>query len=225
VRILVAEDSVRIREALATGLRRSGFAVDTVADGKQAWIHARTTEYDTIVLDIMMPEMDGLEALRLARGAGVDTPVLLLTARDAIDDRVRGLQAGADDYLVKPFAFEELLARVQALVRRRHWLRRSIIRVNDLELDTSRKVVTRAGKEIALKPREYAVLEYLAHRIGHPVSRSELEEHVYDQESQVNSNAIDSAICLLRAKLDDGSGRPLIHTRRGMGYVLSEHEP
>jgi DNA-binding response OmpR family regulator len=223
--VLVVEDSVRIREALTTGLRRCGFAVDAVGDGKQGWIHARTTEYDTIILDIMLPEMDGLEALRLARGAGVDTPVLLLTARDTIEDRVRGLQAGADDYLVKPFAFEELAARVQALVRRRHWLRRSTITVGDLELDTTRRVVTRAGSEVTLKPREYAVLEYLAYRAGQPVSRADLEEHVYDEQSQVNSNAIDSAICLLRAKLDNGTGRPLIHTRRGMGYVLSEQEP
>lgn len=224
LRILVADDSVRIREAVATGLRRNGYAVDTVGDGKQALIHARTTEYDVIVLDIMMPEVDGLEALRTARGAGVETPVLLLTARDTVADRVVGLQAGADDYLVKPFAFEELVARVQALIRRRHWLRRSVIRVGDLEVDTSRKTVSRAGRDVALKPREYAVLEYLAHRVGQPVSRSELEEHVYDEQSQVNSNAIDSAICLLRAKLEDGSGKPIIHTRRGLGYVLMEPE-
>jgi DNA-binding response OmpR family regulator len=225
MRVLIVEDSVRIREALLTGLRRSGYAVDAVGDGKQALIHARTTEYDAIVLDIMLPEMDGLEMLRQARAAGVETPVLLLTARDTVGDRVQGLQTGADDYLVKPFAFEELQARVQALVRRRHWLRRSIIRVGDLELDTSTKLVSRAGQDVSLKPREYAILEYLAHRAGQPVSRAELEEHVYDQDSQVNSNAIDSAICILRAKLDNGSGRPLIHTRRGMGYVLAEQEP
>src|SRR5438045_1577588 len=131
MRVLVAEDSVRIREAVVTGLRRCGYAVDAVGDGKQALLHARTTEYDALVLDIMLPEMDGLDALRQARSAGVDTPVLLLTARDSIDDRVLGLRAGADDYLVKPFAFEELIARVQALVRRRHWLRRPVIKVGD----------------------------------------------------------------------------------------------
>jgi two-component system copper resistance phosphate regulon response regulator CusR len=225
LRLLVAEDSVRIREALVTGLRREGYAVDAVADGKLAWISARTTEYDAIILDIMLPEMDGLEVLQRSRQAGVQAPVLLLTARDAIDDRVRGLQAGADDYLVKPFAFEELVARIQALVRRQHAVRNSVVRVDDLEIDASRKQVFRAGAEVPLKPREYAILEYLAHHVDRPVSRIELEEHVYDQDSQVHSNAIDSAICSLRAKLEVTGARPLIHTRRGVGYVLSAREP
>jgi DNA-binding response OmpR family regulator len=224
VRILVAEDSDRIRGALVTGLRREGYAVDAVADGKQAWIHSRTTEYDVIVLDIMLPEMDGWEVLKRAREEGVETPVLVLTALDAVDNRVKGLQGGADDYLVKPFAFEELVARVQALVRRRHAIRQPVVKVDDLEIDSARKIVSRAGAEVPLKPREYAVLEYLAHRVDEPVSRMELEEHVYDQDSQVHSNAIDSAICSLRAKLDLPGTRPLIHTRRGVGYVLSARE-
>jgi two-component system copper resistance phosphate regulon response regulator CusR len=225
VRLLVAEDSTRIREALVTGLRRAGYAVDAVPDGKSAWIHARTTDYDAVILDIMLPELDGLEVLRQARQAGVDVPVLLLTARDTVDDRVTGLRAGADDYLIKPFAFEELVARVQALIRRRHAIRQTVVRVDDLEIDSARKQVSRGGAEVALKPREYAILEYLAHRVDRPVSRLELEEHVYDQDSQVHSNAIDSAICSLRAKLDLPGTRPLIHTRRGVGYVLSSREP
>jgi DNA-binding response OmpR family regulator len=220
--MLVVEDSVRIREALEQGLRRRGYAVDSVGDGRQALIYARTTEYDVIVLDIMLPEMSGLDCLRMAREQGVESAVLLLTARDAVEDRVRGLQCGADDYLVKPFAFEELVARVQALARRRHWSRRTLIRVSDLEIDTAAKQVRRAGVRIDLAPREYAVLEYLAHRTPNPISRSELEEHVYDQNSQVRSNAIDAAICTLRSKLDVGSRQPLIHTRRGIGYSLAE---
>lgn len=225
MRLLVVEDSARIREALEQGLRRRGYAVDSVADGRQALIHARTTDYDIIVLDIMLPEINGLDFLRMAREQGVEAAVLLLTARDSIDDRVRGLQCGADDYLVKPFAFEELVARVQALARRRHSSRRPLIRVSDLEIDTAAKQVRRAGEKIDLSPREYAVLEYLAHRTPSPISRAELEEHVYDQHSQVRSNAIDAAICNLRGKLDVGTRRPLIHTRRGIGYALAEDAP
>jgi len=223
MRMLVVEDSVRIREALEQGLRRRGYAVDSVGDGRQALIHARTTDYDVIVLDIMLPEMSGLECLRPAREHGVESAVLLLTARDAVEDRVRGLQCGADDYLVKPFAFEELVARVQALARRRHWTRKAIIRIADLEIDTANRQVSRAGTRLELTPREYAVLEYLAHRSPAPISRAELEEHVYDQHSQVRSNAIDAAICTLRGKLEVGAGPPLIHTRRGVGYFLAEH--
>ena len=222
MRMLVVEDSVRIREALEEGLRRRGYAVDAVGDGRQALIYARTTEYDVIVLDIMLPEMNGLDCLRAARDQGVESAVLLLTARDSVEDRVRGLECGADDYLVKPFAFEELVARVQALARRRHWSRRAVIRVGDLEVDTTRREVRRAGVRVTLTPREYAVLEYMAHRTPAPVSRAELEEHVYDQHSQVRSNAIDATVCVLRGKLDIGSRTALIHTRRGVGYALSE---
>lgn len=222
MRILVVEDSARIREALEQGLRRRGYAVDAVADGRQGLIHARTTDYDVIVLDIMLPEINGLDCLRMAREHGVESAVLLLTARDSVDDRVRGLQCGADDYLVKPFAFDELVARVQALARRRHSSRKPVIRVDDLEIDTAGKVVRRAGEMIDLSHREYAILEYLAHRAPNPISRAELEEHVYDQHSQVRSNAIDAAICILRGKLDVGSRRALIQTRRGIGYALAE---
>ncbi|MFA6043518.1 MAG: response regulator transcription factor [Phycisphaerales bacterium] len=225
MRVLVVEDSARLREAVQTGLQRHGFAVDATGDGRQGLICARTTEYDVIVLDIMLPEMDGLELLTEARAKGVDAMVLLLTARDAVEDRVKGLQAGADDYLVKPFAFDELVARVQALARRKHGARSTTIRVDDLEIDATAKKVKRGGIDVDLKPREYAILEYLAHRINRPVSRDELEEHVYDEGSQVRSNAIDSAVCNLRARLNVASCRPLIHTRRGLGYVLSEQSP
>ncbi len=224
MRVLVVEDSARIREAVEQGLRRRGYAVDAVADGKQGLIHARTTEYDVIILDIMLPEINGIDCLRMAREHGVESAVLLLTARDSVEDRVHGLQCGADDYLVKPFAFDELVARVQALARRRHSARKPMIRIGDLEIDLAAKVVRRAGDRIDLSSREYAILEYLAHRTPNPISRAELEEHVYDQHSQVRSNAIDAAICIIRGKLDVGSRRPLIHTRRGIGYALAEEE-
>lgn len=222
MRVLVVEDSARLRDAVQTGLQRHGFAVDVTGDGRQGLISARTTEYDVIILDIMLPEMDGLELLTQARSNDVDAMVLLLTARDSVEDRVKGLQAGADDYLVKPFAFDELVARVQALARRRHGTRSTTIRVDDLEVDTGTKRVRRGGIDVTLKPREYAILEYLAHRVNRPVTRDELEEHVYDEDSQVRSNAIDSAVCNLRAQLNVASCRPIIHTRRGLGYVLSE---
>lgn len=224
MRVLVVEDSARIREAVEQGLRRRGYAVDAVADGRQGLIHARTTDYDVIVLDIMLPEINGLECLRQAREHGVESAVLLLTARDSIEDRVHGLECGADDYLVKPFAFDELVARVQALARRRHSSRKPSIKIDDLEIDLAGKHVRRGGEKVELSHREYAILEYLAHRTPNPISRAELEEHVYDQHSQVRSNAIDAAICILRSKLDIGSRRPLIHTRRGIGYSLAEGE-
>ncbi|MCX5690702.1 MAG: response regulator transcription factor, partial [Planctomycetota bacterium] len=170
MRLLVVEDSVRIREALEQGLRRRGYAVDAVGDGRQALIHARTTSYDVIILDIMLPELNGLDCLKLAREQGVESAVLLLTARDAVEDRVRGLQCGADDYLVKPFAFEELVARVQALARRKHWSLKNVVRIADLEIDIAAKQVRRAGIAIELAPREFAVLEYLAHRSPNPIS-------------------------------------------------------
>lgn len=213
-----------MRTSLETALRRSGYAVDSVEDGRKGLLYARTTEYDIIVLDIMLPEVDGLQVLRHLRSHACDAAVLMLTARDSIQDRVEGLRQGADDYLVKPFALDELIARVGALARRRHGSRSAVVRVDDLEVDRTRRVVRRGGRTIELKPREYAILDYLAHKAGQPVSRHELEEHVYDEHSQVQSNAIDSAICTLRAKLSVGASRPLIHTRRGVGYVLSYGE-
>lgn len=220
MRVLLVEDSRRLQESISRGLRRNGYAVDVTGNGREGLIHARTTEYDVVVLDIMLPEMDGLTVLRRLREAGCGTHVLLLTAYDAVEDRVRGLSGGADDYLVKPFAFDELLARIGALVRRRHAAKDPLVRVDDLVIDTAARRVERAGVEVPLTPREYALLEYLAHRVGASVSRLELEEHLYDEHRQVSSNAVDSAVCALRARLDVGSRRPIIHTRRGFGYVL-----
>jgi DNA-binding response OmpR family regulator len=224
VRILVVEDSKRLRETVAYGLRATGYAVDEVADGRAGLIFARTSDYDVILLDIMLPEVDGLSILREIRSKGIPSSVLLLTAKDAVTDRVAGLRAGADDYLVKPFAFEELVARVEALARRRHQRPSPVVRVDDLEIDLTAREVRRSGQRIDLTPREYALLEFLAHRVGRPVSRTDLEEHLYEGDRQVLSNAIDSAVCQLRGKLNVGSGRRLIHTRRGMGYVLEARE-
>jgi two-component system, OmpR family, response regulator len=225
VRVLLVEDSVSLQRSVAQGLREAGWAVDVVGDGQQALIHARTTEYDVIVLDLMLPQIDGLTVLRRLRDKGVRSGVLILTARDTVDDRVLGLRSGADDYLVKPFALAELLARVGALARRAHGVQDSIIRVGPLELDSARRIVRLIGDTpctLELPPRELSLLEYLAHRAGHPVSRAELEEHLYDERSQVMSNAIDVAISSLRAKLLKAGCPPLIQTRRKLGYVLAE---
>lgn len=222
MRILIVEDSVVLRDSLAQGLREAGYAVDAVADGKRGLIHVQTTDYDVVVLDWMLPQMDGLAVLSAMRAKRMSAAVIMLTARDTVEDKVQGLAAGADDYLVKPFAFKELLARVQALARRRYGERSPVVTVGPLAIDSSARVVRIAGKEIGLTPREYAILEYLAARAGKPVTRAELEEHVYDDRSQVFSNAIDSAIGALRGKLKASGCPALIHTRRKVGYVLKE---
>jgi DNA-binding response OmpR family regulator len=230
MRILIVEDSAVLRDSLAQGLREAGYAVDAVADGKRGWIHAQTTDYDVIVLDWMLPEMDGLTVLGRLRDKRIPAPVLMLTAKDTLDDKVRGLTTGADDYLVKPFAFKELLARVQALTRRRHGERSPVLRIGPLTIDTSAKTANVArghGSAVALdlSPREYGLLAYLAAHAGKPVPRAELEEHLYDDRSQVFSNAIDSAVAALRGKLNAAGCPPLIHTRRKVGYVLKEGTP
>lgn len=224
MRILLVEDYEPIRASVAQGLREAGFAVDAAADGEEGLWYARTGEYDVIVLDLMLPKVDGLTILRTLRDAGLQTHVLVLTARDAMDDRVQGLDLGADDYLVKPFAFEELLARVRALVRRRYATKNPLIRVADLEIDTAARQVRRAGQTIPLTPREFALLEYLANRVGQVVSRTDIWEHVYDFHSDADSNVVDVYIGYLRKKIETSGLARLIHTRRGQGYVLSEQE-
>ena len=222
MRILIVEDSDKIRESVTQALREADYAVDAVADGRQGFIHAQTGDYDAVVLDLGLPELDGLSVLKKLREKKISTPVLLLTARDAIDDRVLGLQSGADDYLVKPFALDELLARVQALIRRSQGKSTPKIYVGPLMIDQVNKSASVRGRDIELTRREFALLEYLAHRAGKPVARHELEQHLYDDRSQVWSNAIDSTVCALRAKLTVAGCPPLIHTRRKVGYVLQE---
>ena len=221
MRLLVVEDSARLRQSVSTWLRRNGFAVDASADGEEGLWLAETNDYDAIVLDIMLPKLDGLALLQRLRKQGKQTHVLLLTAKDTVPDRVRGLELGADDYLVKPFALEELLARVKALCRRAYGSKDSRLAVADLEIDTTARKVSRAGQPVALQAREYALLEYLARRRGQIVTRAEIEEHIYGGEVEPASNAVDSAICSLRQKLGEANPTPLIHTRRGLGYELA----
>lgn len=221
MRILVVEDSQSLRQTVSVWLRRNGFAVDTSADGEDGLWQAETNDYDAIVLDIMLPKLDGLALLQKLRQQGKQTHVLLLTAKDTVPDRVRGLELGADDYLIKPFSLDELLARVKALCRRAYGSKDSSLTIADLAIDTAARKVTRAGKPVFLQPREYALLEYLARRQGHIVTRTEIEEHIYGGAVEPASNTVDSAICSLRQKLGESSPAPLIHTRRGMGYELS----
>jgi DNA-binding response OmpR family regulator len=220
MRILVVEDSPRLQRSLETALRRTGYAVDVASDGEEGLWQATSNDYDVIVLDIMLPKRDGLSVLAELRKKGSHTHVLLLTARDTVDDRVTGLRTGADDYLVKPFALEELLARVEALCRRAYGTKDSRIAVGDLEVDTQGRTVSRAGAAIELTAREYLLLEYLARRRGQVVSRSEIESHIYDGQVDPMSNVVDSAVCSIRRKLGKEGDEALIHTRRGLGYVL-----
>ncbi len=225
MKVLVVEDYAPIRTSVAQGLTEAGFSVDVAVDGEEGWWLARTASYDVLVLDLMLPKVDGWTILRRLRDDGNDVPVLVLTARDAVPDRVRGLDMGADDYLVKPFAFEELLARVRALVRRKYHQPSPVLKVADLEIDQSRREVRRAGKTVPLTAREYAILEYLALNAGRPVSRTEIWEHVYDFNAEPNSNVIDVYIAHLRRRLRQ-PGRPdLIRTQRGFGYVLVDACP
>ena len=223
MRLLIVEDYLPLRDSMAHGLRTAGYAVDATGDGSEALWYAGDHPYDVIILDIMLPGIDGFEVLRQLRQAGNRSQVLVLTARDAVTDRVTGLDLGADDYLVKPFAFDELLARLRAMVRRHYTRVDPVIRIGDLEIDTRSRRARRAGQLVTLSAREYALLEYLAHRAGDIVSREELWAHAYDEAAEAGSNVLDVHISHLRKKLDDGHAKKLIHTRRGQGYLLGEH--
>ena len=225
MRLLVVEDSQRLLKYLTTGLRRAGYAIDTAQDGEEGLWLAESNEYDAIVLDIMLPKIDGLGVLTRLRANGSDTHILLLTAMDTVDDRVRGLDSGADDYLVKPFAFDELLARIQALVRRKYKTKSTHLKIGPLEIDTSHRKVLKGDEELSLKPREYALLEYLALRRGEVVARAEIEHHIYDDRAEPMSNVVNSAISILRKTIDSPGKESLIETRRGMGYVLDGGVP
>jgi two-component system copper resistance phosphate regulon response regulator CusR len=222
VRLLIIEDSTRLRTNLARALKRLGHGVDAARDAEEGEIFARVHEYDVIVLDIMLPGRDGLSLLRAWRSAGKETPVILLTAKAEVDDRVRGLALGADDYLVKPFAFEELSARIEALGRRRTGQAKSEIRVGPLEIDLAGKIVKRDGVRIELTSREFALLECLARRPGQILSRAQIEAQLYNESESPLSNAVDAAVYALRRKLCPPNTPPLLHTRRGLGYMLGE---
>ncbi len=222
MRVLIVEDYSPIRNSVSQGLQEAGFAVDAAADGEEGLWYAESNDYDVIVLDLMLPEIDGLTVLKKLRTCGCRTCVLVLTAKDQLEDRVNGLNSGADDYLVKPFAFEELLARVRTLVRRRYDLQDPLIRVGDLEIDTAARNVKRGDRTIALTFREYALLEYLAARADQVVTRTDIWEHVYDFLSDSQSNVVDVYIGYLRKKIEGPGLAKLIHTRRGHGYLLGE---
>jgi two-component system copper resistance phosphate regulon response regulator CusR len=222
MRILLVEDDAVIASSLSKGLREEAYAVDVATDGDAAVYQAAINPYDAIVLDVMLPKRDGFAVCRELRQRGLTTPVLMLTARDAVRDRITGLDTGADDYLTKPFGFGELLARLRALLRRGPALAPAVLCVADLELDTRAQRATRAGREVPLTTREYALLEFLARNAGRVVGRAEISDHVWDDNYDPVSNLIESYINRLRKKLDAPGLRPLIHTRRGAGYVLGD---
>ena len=224
MRVLVAEDDVRLSAAIARGLRNRAYAVDVVADGASALTESVVVSYDVIILDVMLPARTGLEVAAELRARGIVTPILMLTARDSIADRVAGLDAGADDYLIKPFALDELLARLRALLRRGPQLTHTILRISDLAIDTRVQGVTRAGRQIALTSKEYSLLEFLARHQGNVITRMEISSHVWDDNHDPLSNNIDVLITRLRRKIDDGYPESLLHTRRGAGYMLSAQQ-
>lgn len=222
MKVLVIEDFTALRNAIERGLREAGYAVDATGDGEEGLWYARSNPYDVLILDLMLPGIDGMKILRAIRRAQINVRVLILTAKDELDDRVTGLDAGADDYLTKPFAFPELLARVRALVRRHHDEADPVLRIADLEVDTVAKRVRRGGIPVELTAREFSLLEYLAHRAGEVVSRSEIWESLYEFDHDAQSNVVDVYIGYLRRKLNENDRPNLIHTRRAQGYLLGD---
>lgn len=224
MRILVAEDEGDLLDILVKRLKAEGYGVDGCRDGAEAALYLEMTDYDLAILDLMMPKKDGLTVLREARGRGQKQPILLLTARDAVEDRVKGLDAGADDYLTKPFAFEELLARIRMLLRRNSQEKTDQLQIADLTVEVAAHRVMRAGREILLSAREFAVLECLMRNKGIPLSRLQLENHIWDYEFEGGSNIVDVYVRYLRKKIDDPFEKKLIHTKRGVGYLIKDGE-
>lgn len=225
MRLLIVEDERALRGVLAERLKKEGYSVDACGDGAEARHYLDAAPYDLALLDIMLPGADGLTLLRELRARGEDTPVLLLTARDSVEDRVRGLDAGADDYLVKPFSFEELLARIRVLTRRKYQTTTNRLFLADLTLDRATRAVTRGERTLHLSAKEYALLEYLLQNKGQVLTREQIENHVWNYDYEGGSNVIDVYIRLLRKKVDDPFPQKLIHTLRGHGYVLQEEAP
>ena len=222
MRILLVEDDRNIARFVAKGLREQAYAVDVTTDGDDAIFKLSITDYDAVILDVMIPGRDGFSVCRELRASGSFVPVIMLTARDTLQDRIDGLDCGADDYITKPFAVAELLARLRALLRRGQYLRPMIIEVADLVLDTRAHRATRAGQELSLTTKEYALLEYMAREQGRIVSRADIAEHVWDENFDPLTNLIDVHINRLRRKVDTGNLARLIHTRRGAGYMLAD---
>jgi DNA-binding response OmpR family regulator len=220
MRLLLVEDETRIAHFVAKGLREESYAVDVVSNGNDALYQAEINDYDVVILDVMIPGLDGFATCRAIRDKGKRIPILMLTARDGVQDRITGLDAGADDYLTKPFEFGELLARLRALLRRPRELRSPKIAVDDLVLDTASQTVKRGSRTIPLTAKEFALLEFLARNAGRVIGRAEIAEHVWDETFDPFSNLIEVYINRLRRKIDEGSTKPLLQTRRGSGYVL-----
>jgi DNA-binding response OmpR family regulator len=220
MRVLLIEDHKPLVRALRQGLEEEGFAVDTAEDGEVGDYKARASSYDVIILDLMLPKIDGVTLLRQWRRDGVSTHVLVLTARDSMQDKVTGLDLGADDYLTKPFELSELFARLRALIRRNHQVKNPLLKIHDLEIDTAARTVKRCGRSIHLTPREYALLEFLAFHRGKVATRTMIWEHLYDEHDETTSNVVDVYIRYLRMKIDKGFDPQLILTRWGEGYML-----
>jgi two-component system OmpR family response regulator len=223
VRILIIEDDRKISSFLEKGFREAGYAVDVAADGEEGLALARQDFYDAIIADLMLPKLDGLDMISRLRAEKVNTPVLILSARRTVDDRIKGLQAGGDDYMVKPFSFSELLVRVQTLLRRTSLTPEPmLLRVEGLTLDIARRTVEREGKMIELQPKEFALLEYLMRNAGRVVTKTSILEHVYDYSFDPQTNVVDVLVCRLRNHVDNEFEEKLIHTVRGAGYVLKK---
>jgi two-component system OmpR family response regulator len=219
MRILVVEDDKKIASFVVNGLKQSGYAVDHASDGEEALVRAQTIGYDAAVVDVMLPKLDGLSLIQQLRGAGIRVPVLILSAKASVDDRVKGLQAGGDDYLTKPFAFSELLARVQALIRRATQAPEPTrLAVGDLSLDLLSREVRRGEERIELQPREFALLEYMMRHANRPVTKTMILEHIFDYSFDPQTNVVDVLVHRLRSKVD--KDKAIIHTIRGVGYVL-----
>ena len=223
--ILLVEDDPRVASFIRRGLREERFTVDVAPDGDQALFHARNSTYDLVILDLLLHKRNGLDVLRTLRERRVTTPVLILTAKDSPGDKVTGLNAGADDYLTKPFGFEELLARVRALLRRRGDMTPTVLSLGDLQMDTLRHRATRAGQELILTNKEYCLLEFLLRNTDRVVTRTMLSESVWEHDFDTLTNVIDVHIARLRRKIDDGFSTKLLHTVRGTGYILKVPDP
>ena len=224
MKLLIIEDSQRLLRSLGSGLKKAGYAVDLVADGIEGLDYARFNEYDVIVLDLMLPGMDGLTILRKLRAMGRQTHILILSAKDQVEDRIRGLQLGADDYLVKPFSFDELCARISSLVRRRYEAKNPEISVGPISLNTATRLVTREGAPVSLTPAEYAILESLVLNRDRVLSKTQLLEAIHDSESFAGPNVIEVLICNLRKKIGENGDHSIIVTRRGYGYLVEKWE-
>ena len=222
MRVLVVEDEQDLNLLLRKVLTKAGYTVDGCLDGEDAALHLLGAEYDAVILDVMMPKKDGYTLVQEIRSQGIDTPVLFLTARDSVADRVKGLDLGADDYLIKPFDFDELLARIRAMTRKHVGLRTNLLTIGDLTMDIEQRRVTRGGEEIPLLPKEFSILEYLIRNKGKVLSREQIENRIWNYEYSGNSNNVDGYMSRLRKKIDEGHEQKLIHTMKGMGWVLRE---